>query len=67
MAARPLLSAFTATMISACQTNIFVSASQNNSRQWARGTRNGKRSSTIPSASTGSPSHMESMRNASGG
>ena len=67
MAARPLLSALTATMMSACQTNILVSASQNSSRQCARGTRNGSRKNSIPSARTGSPSHMESMRKVSGG
>jgi hypothetical protein len=67
MAARPLDSDCTATMIRPCQKNMLNTASTNNSHQCLRSMRNGTFMAHKASPSTGVPSHMHSIRKVSGG
>jgi hypothetical protein len=71
MAARPLESMPSATIMQACQTNMLVAARRSSSRQWAlplpRGSAKGTFISHMPSATTGRPSHSERARKLRGG
>ena len=71
MAARPLESPWTARMMQKCQTNMLAADSLSNSRQWAPPAPAGRRHGTLShhnaSASTGSPTHIDSARKVSGG